>query len=113
MLWFIYNIMFAIGYTLMLPHFLLRMWRRGGYRQDFLQRFGTYAPEVEQKLRDRRRIWIHAVSVGEMQIADLRGKLGGNALLQAQRIKPRRLRELDELLHCAVLAEVVADDSDQ
>ena len=69
MLWFIYNVLFAIGYTLMLPRFLLRMWRRGGYKQDFLQRFGTYAPEVEQKLRTRQRIWIHAVSVGEMQVA--------------------------------------------
>ena len=69
MLWFIYNVMFAVGYTLMLPHFLLRMWRRGGYRRNFLQRFGIYSPDVAQKLRSHRRIWIHAVSVGEMQVA--------------------------------------------
>jgi 3-deoxy-D-manno-octulosonic-acid transferase len=40
MRWFFYNLFFAIGYTAMLPHFLLRMRRRGGYRARWRDRFG-------------------------------------------------------------------------
>lgn len=69
MFWFVYNVLFAIGYGLMTPHFLLRMWRRGGYRKGFLQRFGRYEPELLRRLQERRRIWIHAVSVGEISVA--------------------------------------------
>lgn len=69
MLWFVYNVLFAVGYVLMLPHFLLRMWRRGGYRRGFLQRFGIYAPDIIRRLQERQRIWIHAVSVGEVYVA--------------------------------------------
>jgi 3-deoxy-D-manno-octulosonic-acid transferase len=69
MLWFIYNILFTAGYLLMLPKFLFRMWRRGGYRSGFLQRFGVYSPDILQRLATERRTWIHAVSVGEIQVA--------------------------------------------
>jgi 3-deoxy-D-manno-octulosonic-acid transferase len=69
MLWFMYNILFTVGYLLMLPKFLFRMWRRGGYKDGFLQRFGVYPPDVLQRLRTERRTWIHAVSVGEIQVA--------------------------------------------
>lgn len=69
MIWFVYNVLFAVGYTLMLPRFFVRMWKRGGYRDGFLQRFGHYAPELLTKIRARRRLWIHAVSVGEIQVA--------------------------------------------
>ena len=69
MLWFLYNVLFAVGYVLMLPHFLLRMWRRGGYRRGFLQRFGIYSEDVLRQLKTRNRIWIHAVSVGEIHVA--------------------------------------------
>lgn len=69
MRWFIYNVAFAVAYALMSPHFLFRMWRRGGYRQNFMQRFGRYDPETRQRLAEGGRIWIHAVSVGEMHVA--------------------------------------------
>ncbi|MGQ9660728.1 MAG: 3-deoxy-D-manno-octulosonic acid transferase [Kiritimatiellia bacterium] len=70
MLWDLYNVLFAIGYTLMLPRFLWRMWRRGGYRKGFLQRFACYSAEIREKLAaGPRRIWIHAVSVGEVLVA--------------------------------------------
>lgn len=69
MLWFVYNILFSIGYLLLTPHFLLRMWRRGGYRKGFLQRFAVYSPDIVQRFKDRSRIWIHAVSVGEVYVA--------------------------------------------
>ena len=69
MIWIIYNLLFAAGYLLMLPKFLLRMWKRGGYRQGFPQRLGFYSARTKAMLSQRRRIWIHAVSVGEIYVA--------------------------------------------
>ena len=69
MLWFLYNLLFPIAFVLMLPKFLSRMARRGGYRRHFEQRVGAYGHNTTKHLNDCRRIWIHAVSVGEIQIA--------------------------------------------
>ncbi len=69
MIWLLYNILFVIGFLVMLPHFLLRMKRRGGYLHDFSHRFGSYRPELRAKLREGPRIWVHAVSVGELFVA--------------------------------------------
>jgi 3-deoxy-D-manno-octulosonic-acid transferase len=69
MLWLAYNVLFAVGYALMLPRFVWRMARRGGYGKGFLQRFGFYGRDVEARLARGGRIWIHAVSVGEIQVA--------------------------------------------
>lgn len=69
MVWFFYNILFVIGFTLMLPRFLLRMARRGGYAQNFEQRFGRYNELIQDQLAETRRVWVHAVSVGEVFIA--------------------------------------------
>ena len=90
MKWLLYNALFAVAYAVMVPSFLLRMKRRGGYRARFSDRFGRYPPEILAALsREPRttnheprtpnheprttnhasRIWIHAVSVGEVQVA--------------------------------------------
>lgn len=69
LIWFVYNVLFAVGYTLMLPKFFIRMKRRGGYGPGFMQRFGIYDDAVLAKLQDVPRIWIHAVSVGEVFVA--------------------------------------------
>ena len=69
MFWFVYNVLFAVGYTLMLPRFLFRMWRRGGYLRGFLQRFGRYSADVVAALQPEGRLWVHAVSVGEVLVA--------------------------------------------
>ena len=69
MTWILYNILFVIGFLLMLPKYLLRMAKRGGYARDFSQRFARYRPEVESRLDEGRRIWVHAVSVGEVFVA--------------------------------------------
>lgn len=86
MLWLLYNVLFTVGYLAMLPRFLFRMWKRGGYRKGFLQRFGVYDPELRERLTERRRIWIHAVSVGEIYVAlhfmaDLRRAMPGIAFV--------------------------------
>ena len=56
----------------MLPGFLLRMLRRGGYAARMGDRFALYPRSVAQTLRadaPRSRVWVHAVSVGEVQVA--------------------------------------------
>ncbi len=70
MRWFFYDIVFVLLYILLLPHFALRMLRRGGYRARFGDRFGVLPREVAERLRaSPGRIWIHAVSVGEVFVA--------------------------------------------
>jgi len=69
-IWFFYNFVFAIGYFLILPRFLFRMWRRGGYLPAFGQRLGIYSRTILAKLSaSPGRFMIHAVSVGEIQVA--------------------------------------------
>ena len=70
MKWLLYNALFAVAYAVMVPSFLLRMKRRGGYRARFADRFGRYPPEIAASLSALDSpIWIHAVSVGEVQVA--------------------------------------------
>jgi len=69
MLWFFYNLLFPMVFLLMLPRFLLRMARRGGYKKHFEQRVGVYGHGTAERLNEVRRIWIHAVSVGEIHVA--------------------------------------------
>ena len=65
----LYNIIFPIAVLLMLPGFLVRMIRRGKYRHKFGQRFGIYSPGVREKIAGTGRVWVHAVSVGEVNVA--------------------------------------------
>jgi 3-deoxy-D-manno-octulosonic-acid transferase len=46
----------------------MRMWRRGSWLPGFLQRFGIYSVAIKQTITNRRIIWLHAVSVGEVGI---------------------------------------------
>ena len=87
MKWLIYNFLFSIAYVLMLPKFLTRMLRRGGYANRFSDRFGHYPQLVLDRLRDgTARIWVHAVSVGEVAVAgqlmnELRKQAPGTAFV--------------------------------
>lgn len=65
----VYNLAFPVVLLVLLPGFLVRMLKRGKYRHKFWQRFGIYSPRVLEKLNDGDRIWVHAVSVGEVMIA--------------------------------------------
>ena len=72
MKWALYNALFSVAYAAMLPSFLLRMKRRGGYKARMGDRFANYPADVFAKLSggpSASRIWIHAVSVGEVQVA--------------------------------------------
>jgi 3-deoxy-D-manno-octulosonic-acid transferase len=65
----IYNLLWPFGLVFFLPGYLVKMFRRGGYREKFGQRLGFYGHVVRQKLAGRRSTWMHAVSVGEVAIA--------------------------------------------
>jgi 3-deoxy-D-manno-octulosonic-acid transferase len=65
----IYNLLWPLGLLLFLPSYLAKMFRRGGYRKDFGQRFGFYSSERSRRLHGKSPTWIHAVSVGEVVIA--------------------------------------------
>ena len=81
MKWFVYNILFGIAYMAMLPSFLLRMKRRGGYRARMGDRFGRYPAGLGFPPSP---VWVHAVSVGEVAVA--------GQLMRAMRAKDPSVR---------------------
>lgn len=64
MIW-IYRIVFLPSLFVVLPFYLLRMLRRGGYGEDFMHRFGRVGG-IPPRKSGVQRIWIQAVSVGEV-----------------------------------------------
>jgi len=113
MIWVLYNVLFVIGYTLMLPYFIFRMCRRGGYARDFAERFCVIRPEKRQKLSDPGRIWVHAVSVGEILVAlrllsDIRARLPNTTFVlttttsTGHAIAEKRMDKRDVLLYFPV-----------
>jgi 3-deoxy-D-manno-octulosonic-acid transferase len=66
---FIYNLLWPIGLLLFLPGYFRKMVRRGGYREKFGERLGIYDRELRVRLSDQKSTWLHAVSVGEVNIA--------------------------------------------
>ena len=69
MIRFIYNLFWPIGLLFFLPGYLAKMIHRGGYREKFGQRLGIYDDELRVRLSKRESTWLHAVSVGEVNIA--------------------------------------------
>ena len=72
----LYDILFFFFTLFYLPFFFLK----GKHRAGFASRLGKVPSEVRTELKDKRVIWIHAVSVGEIaqavHLADvLRGKI--------------------------------------
>jgi 3-deoxy-D-manno-octulosonic-acid transferase len=69
MIRFIYNLFWPLGLLFFLPGYFAKMIRRGGYREKFGQRVGIYEGEVRNRLSHQSSTWLHAVSVGEVNIA--------------------------------------------
>ncbi len=64
----LYNILFLIFFALSSPYYFWRMRRRGGWRAGFGERFAIYDAALKQALTNRHILWIHAVSVGEVNL---------------------------------------------
>ena len=67
----LYTVLYSLGFVLLSPLFLYKMWKRGKYRENFWQRFGFYSDDIRRRLEAKitRRCWIQAVSVGEINVA--------------------------------------------
>jgi len=59
---FLYRFLFFPIFIVLLPYYLLRMIKRGGYKACFYHRFG-FLPKNNQK----NTLWLQAVSVGELE----------------------------------------------
>jgi 3-deoxy-D-manno-octulosonic-acid transferase len=64
----LYNILFTFCFLLAWPYYFLRMRRRGNWKRGFFQRLGYYDPRLKQAITNRHVLWIHAVSVGEVNL---------------------------------------------
>ncbi len=64
----LYNIVFIIFFVLSAPYYFLKMWRRGNWRPGFRQRLGDYDNRIRQSITNRHILWLHAVSIGEMNV---------------------------------------------
>ena len=62
---FLYRLAFPIIAFLAAPYFLFRMMRRGGYGFKLHYRLGFF-PHLGSKKKEIKRVWIQAVSVGEL-----------------------------------------------
>ncbi len=67
----LYNLLLPLGLLILLPASLVKMRRRGGYGAAFWQRFAFFKTTVKARLHSGRgrAWWIHAVSVGEVNVA--------------------------------------------
>jgi len=66
---FIYDVLFIIFLMFSLPSVLYQLIFKGKYRQSLKMRMGLMPRELWQRLKDnkdKKVIWLHAVSVGEM-----------------------------------------------
>ncbi|MBX3732066.1 MAG: 3-deoxy-D-manno-octulosonic acid transferase [Verrucomicrobiae bacterium] len=64
----LYNLLLNAGFVVTAPFYFLKMYRRGNWVAGFGQRFGQYDGRLKQALTNRRILWIHAVSVGEVAV---------------------------------------------
>src|SRR5437867_803399 len=64
----LYNLLYAIFFCFAAPYYFLKMWRRGNWRRGFRQRLGHYDAKFKQALTNRHVLWMHAVSVGEVNV---------------------------------------------
>jgi len=83
----VYNVGFITFFFITGAFFIWRLWRRGKLLPQFGQRFGFFSKEVREQIKPGVDLWVHAVSVGEVDIAIV--------LL-------RRLRELNPSLRVVV-----------
>jgi 3-deoxy-D-manno-octulosonic-acid transferase len=65
----VYNLLWPIGLLFFLPRYLVKMFRRGNYRENFGQRLGWYDVDLRVRLAEEKSTWLHAVSVGEVGVA--------------------------------------------
>ena len=70
MILFFYNLLFPIVFLFFLPGLIWKYFRRPGEKENYKERFGKFSKEKLERLYPFRGcIWLHAVSVGETNLA--------------------------------------------
>jgi 3-deoxy-D-manno-octulosonic-acid transferase len=73
----LYNILFIIFFILSAPFYFIKMRHRGqaqlektkfDWKKNFTQRFARYDSRLKQAITNRHTVWMHAVSVGEVNL---------------------------------------------
>jgi len=88
-MYFLYSILLLLFLLIYFPLSFLKDPFLRKYRIDLGERFGIYPPDLKERLKDSRPLWIHAVSVGEMMAASpllsalMKGKPGEGVILSA------------------------------
>lgn len=85
-MWFLYNIGIVLYFVFTLPYYLYKMVFTRKYRAGLFQRLGFISRPARERLSGRQVIWIHAVSVGEVQAAmplirEIRARLPDRSVL--------------------------------
>ena len=68
----LYNLLLPFGLVWMLPSAIIKMRRRNGRWRDLAQRIGCFDQATQKAINalpQRERLWVHAVSVGEVNVA--------------------------------------------
>ncbi len=64
-----YSLLFTVAFLASAPYYLLRLVRRGDWRRHFGERFGRYGSRIKVAVTNRQVLWVHAVSVCEVNLA--------------------------------------------
>jgi 3-deoxy-D-manno-octulosonic-acid transferase len=68
----LYNLALPLGLVCLLPGAIVKMRRRNGRWRDLAQRIGCFDKATQNAINalpQRERLWVHAVSVGEVNVA--------------------------------------------
>jgi 3-deoxy-D-manno-octulosonic-acid transferase len=68
-MYILYNTILFATMFIILPYFLLKMAFTGKYRKSLVQKLGGRQTQILTDLGDGPRVWVHAVSVGEVMAA--------------------------------------------
>ncbi|NPV05167.1 MAG: 3-deoxy-D-manno-octulosonic acid transferase [Syntrophaceae bacterium] len=76
----LYNLVLLAGFALLAPYYAFKILVAGKYRRSIGPKLGRMPRETLSAIQGRPRVWVHAVSVGEVTaaapiVAALRGKL--------------------------------------
>ena len=85
-MYFFYNLLVTALFLIALPYLLIQIMISGKNREMFSQKLGFIPREVRAKAKGEPRIWIHAVSMGEVSavhplVKELRARYPQGALL--------------------------------
>ncbi len=67
---FLYNLLFPLVFLAFIPGLIAKLVKRSGPKRTYAERFGIFSKEKAEALKAARgAIWVHAVSVGEINVA--------------------------------------------